>query len=180
MVNDDDWYPLVLQRSYGKGPIYGWCSLIFPAIKLHLERMFHGYVKFPESRYVTCISNGFYVKTSNKMMGLGGESRRWRTGWLWNHSMGISMGNDGNTHVEMNADIPAGHWTQWGTMLRITIFDGKTYYKWPCSIAMLNYHGVIHYSALIIEPYTVMVGNGFIVNLVQDFAAIRGMYLAEL
>ena len=27
---------------------------------------------------------------------------------------------------------------------KITMFNGKTHYKWPCSIAMLNYQRVSH------------------------------------
>jgi len=32
---------------------------------------------------------------------------------------------------------------RWDTLWKITIFNGKIHYKWPFSIAMLNYQRVI-------------------------------------
>jgi hypothetical protein len=38
---------------------------------------------------------------------------------------------------------------------KITMFNGKIHYKWPCSIAMLNYHRVTHVKANVANHTTI-------------------------
>ena len=41
-------YPLFVSDSYGKWMKMSHLQMIFPAIKLHLEWIFHSYVKLPD------------------------------------------------------------------------------------------------------------------------------------
>ena len=47
--------------------------------------------------------------------------------------------------------VPSGKLTQ---LWKITIFNGKTHYKWPFSIAMLNYQRVLKSTSLAAKPTT--------------------------
>ena len=54
--------------------------------------------------------------------------------------------------------LPSGYLTEpW----KITIFNGKTHYKWPCSMAMLNNQRVNHLKSWYLPMLTVSNTTGF-------------------
>jgi len=87
--------------------------------------IFHSYVKLPEGNWLVVLSKTPLKKMRSSdwiILPAIGENKKFMvqtTNQLW--------------YPVIHIQLPSGKLTQ---LWKITIFNGKTHYKWPCSIAI--------------------------------------------